>query len=606
MAGGGCCWVRAMPCRPRGRLDPCRTSRFRPVAPWIVCWPKTPRVITFSGPSWLNSARGLTPTLAVIEDVHWADEATLDLLRFLGRRLEPVRSSLVVTYRDDEVGPTHPVRSVLGDLATTKTVRRLRLSPLTEAGVRTLAGSSRLDPIALHRLTGGNPFFATEILAAEAGAAGDIPATVRDAVLARASRLTAAGRAALDAAAVIGSPVDADLLDDVAKPAPEAIDECLSGRNTIAVDRQTLAFRHELARVAIYDAIAPRRRRDLHAGVLAALQADPEAEHDLARLAHHAEAADDQEAVLLFAQAAGQRAAGLHAHREAAAQFARALRFAHDRPPTERAELLEAGAYERFLTEGGAAALEMRREALRIWRAKGDRLREGDALRWISRISWFAGRNDEAIAAAEEALAVLETMPPGRELAMALSNRAQLYMLAGERAAAVAWGERAIELARALDETEILIHALTNVGTARLMAGDERGRDELERGLSLARAAGLAEHVRRALTNLSSHAVQARDLARAEAYLADGITFTTDHDLDSLRHYLLAWRGYLRLLQVTGAQPPTMRPPSSMRRTLPPSAGSRPWSRAGWSALPGRSRRGRAARRGVGAGRADR
>jgi predicted ATPase len=168
--------------------------------------------------------RGLTPTLAIIEDVHWADEATLDLLRFLGRRLEPVRSLLVVTYRDDEVGPTHPVRSVLGDLATTKTVRRLRLSPLTEAGVRTLAGSSRLDPIALHRLTGGNPFFATEILAAEAGVAGDIPATVRDAVLARASRLTAAGRAALDAAAVIGSPVDADLLDDVAKPAPAAID----------------------------------------------------------------------------------------------------------------------------------------------------------------------------------------------------------------------------------------------------------------------------------------------------------------------------------------------------------------------------------------------
>src|SRR3954471_13576985 len=338
--------------------------------------------------------RGLTPTLAIIEDVHWADDATLDLLRFLGRRLEPIRSLLVVTYRDDEVGPTHPVRSVLGDLATTKTVRRLRLAPLTEAAVRTLAGSSRLDPIALHRLTGGNPFFATEILAAEAGAAGGIPATVRDAVLARASRLTAAGRAALDAAAVIGSPADADLLDDVARPAPEAIDECLAAGMLVTVDRLTLAFRHELARVAIYDAIAPRRRRDLHAGVLAALQADPETEHDLARLAHHSEAADDATAVLLFAQAAGQRAAGLHAHREAAAQFARALRFAHDRPPTERAELLEACAYERFLTEGGAAVLDLRREALQIWRAQGDRVREGEALRWISRVLWFAGRND--------------------------------------------------------------------------------------------------------------------------------------------------------------------------------------------------------------------
>ncbi len=191
----------------------------------------------------------------------------------------------------------------------------------------------------------------------------------------------------------------------------------------------------------------------------------------------------------------------------------------------------------------------MRREALQIWRAQDDRVREGHALRWISRYSWFAGHNDEAVAAAEAALAVLETLPPGRELAMALSNRAQLYMLAGETASAVAWGERAIALAEALDEPEILVHALTNVGTARLMAGDERGRDELERGLALARAAGFEEHVTRALTNLSWHAVHARDLPRAEAYLADAITFTTDHDLDSLRHYLLALRGYLRLLQ---------------------------------------------------------
>ena len=134
--------------------------------------------------------RGLMPTVAVIEDAHWADEATLDLLRFLGRRLEPIRSLLIVTYRDDEVGAKHPLRLVLGDLATTKTVRRLSLAPLSQDGVRTLAAGSRLDPVSLYRLTGGNPFFTTEVLAADTGDAGGIPATVRDAVLARASRLT--------------------------------------------------------------------------------------------------------------------------------------------------------------------------------------------------------------------------------------------------------------------------------------------------------------------------------------------------------------------------------------------------------------------------------
>jgi hypothetical protein len=150
--------------------------------------------------------------------------------------------------------------------------------------------------------------------------------------------------------------------------------------------------------------------------------------------------------------------------------------------------------------------------------------------------------------AADEALAVLASLPPGRELAMARSNRSQLYMLAGETASAVSWGEQAIALAEALDETEILVHALNNVGTARLRAGDARGREDLERSLALARTADLEEHVARALTNLSWFAVHAHDLPHAESYLADGITYTTDHDLDSWRHYLLGCRSQLRLL----------------------------------------------------------
>jgi len=175
---------------------------------------------------------GLTPTLAVVEDAHWADEATLDLLRFLGRRLEGVRAMLVVTYRDDEVGPHHPLRIVLGDLATSTATRRLDLLPLSERGIRALAGdagSVGLEPTALHRLTGGNPFFATEVLADVTAAPGAVPATVRDAVLARASRLPPAGRAALDAAAVIGSHIPADLLTDVAGSAAEGIPACLTG-----------------------------------------------------------------------------------------------------------------------------------------------------------------------------------------------------------------------------------------------------------------------------------------------------------------------------------------------------------------------------------------
>lgn len=130
-----------------------------------------------------SSAR---PTVVVFEDVHWADGATLDLLRFVGRRCAAARALVIATYRDDEVGPKHPLRVALGDLATTPEVRRLMLAPLSEAAVRLLAQGSRVDSDMLYQQTRGNPFFVAEVLAA---GAGGIPVTVRDAVLARAARL---------------------------------------------------------------------------------------------------------------------------------------------------------------------------------------------------------------------------------------------------------------------------------------------------------------------------------------------------------------------------------------------------------------------------------
>lgn len=145
-----------------------------------------------------------SPRLLVFEDVHWADEATLDLLRFLGRRLGSTRALLIATYRDEEVGSQHPLRTVLGDLATSGAVRRMALTPLSQSAVRRLAEGSALDAERLHYQTGGNPFFVTEILAA---GSETIPVTVRDAVLARVSRLAPAGRAVLEAASIVGTRV---------------------------------------------------------------------------------------------------------------------------------------------------------------------------------------------------------------------------------------------------------------------------------------------------------------------------------------------------------------------------------------------------------------
>lgn len=211
------------------------------------------------------------PTLLVFEDVHWADEATLDLLRFLGRRIARTSALLVLTYRDDELGPRHPLRLLLGDLTAPNYTRRIAVAPLSEAAARTLVGERRIDVAALHRQTGGNPFFISEVL--EAGGGG-IPSTVRDAVLGRANRLSVSAQAVLQAAAIIGPRVEPGLLTQLTGAEAGASEECLA-LGMLVAHGETLAFRHELARQMVLDSISPPQKLSLHRMALDALRALP-------------------------------------------------------------------------------------------------------------------------------------------------------------------------------------------------------------------------------------------------------------------------------------------------------------------------------------------
>jgi DNA-binding CsgD family transcriptional regulator len=484
-------------------------------------------------------------TVVIGEDAHWSDGASLELLRFLGRRIGDLRTLFVVTYRDDELGTSHPLRLVLGDLATAPTVHRITLSPLSKDAVQRLAEGSKRDPSALLRLTGGNPFLLTEALATPGLT---VPSTVRDVVLARAARLSPEARSVLDVAAVIGSSIDVDLLLSVAGPVLDEADQCIdSGLLRATGDR--LAFRHDLTHEAILAAIAPPRRRLLHARVLSALREAPETERDLARLAHHAEGAGNREAVLEFAVAAAEQAAALHAYREAAAQYARALRFADALPATDRASLLERLSLASFFNDQGEAAIAARLAALDIWRGQGDPLKEGENLRWLSHLYWLEGRGVEADMAATAALDVLEPLAPGRELAMAYSSLAQLRMLDHDLEGTLRWSNKAIVLAEQLGETETLIHALANVGSVRYYQGDDQGREELSRSLQLALAGGFLDHAARAQNNLAWMAMLAMRLAEADQQFATAVTYAIEHDLDTYHWYLLAGRAALRSLQ---------------------------------------------------------
>jgi DNA-binding CsgD family transcriptional regulator/tetratricopeptide (TPR) repeat protein len=483
------------------------------------------------------------PLVLVFEDVHWADEATLDLLRFLARRIDEQSALLIATYRDDEVGERHPLRLVLGDVATAAGVRRLTLAPLSVDGVRALAAGSGLDANELFRHTGGNPFFVTEILAA----GGErLPVTARDAVLARSARLPESARAVLDVAAVVGLRSEPWLLHQVAGGNPAAIEACLES-GILTVQDNAYAFRHEVAREAVLGTLAPHRRMSLNHRVLEALGASALSGVEVARLAHHAEEADDAAAVLEYAPEAARRAKALSSHREAAAQYGRALRFAGRLPPAQRAKLLEEYAWECTATDRYDEAIRASRELIEIWRSEGDRLKEGAALGFLGGCLLSHGRNDEAEEATRASIELLETLPPGPELAEAYSRCARVRMLNRDNGEAIEWARRALALAEPAGYRRIRIVAYNRLGTAMILNGDAEGDRFLRRALDEAREAGLHLEVAGAYGNLGSGWGELFELSRAERYLSAGIAYSAEHELDGTRSYMLAWQALIQL-----------------------------------------------------------
>ncbi len=473
--------------------------------------------------------------VVVLEDLHWADEATLDMVAFLGRRLALCRALLLITYREDEVGPDHRLRTVLAGLPP-GLIRRVGLPPLSPAAVAELARrAGRADP-GVHAVTGGNPLLVTEVLAAPAAG---VPPTVRDLVLSRLATLTQPAREVAHLVSVVPSLAGLELLGDRLGE----VDECLA-RGVLTARGEGVAFRHELLRRAVEESLSPVRRQALHAEILAVLE---RARADPARLVHHAHHAGDSGAVLRWTPVAARLAASLGAHRQAAAHYARALPLAADRPATERAELLEE--YSLAGYHGGLAeALEARRSALALRRELGEPVAIGVGLRWMSRLSWWNGRPDEARDFGFRAVEVLETQPPGRELAAAYSNLSQLFMLGDEEERSIAWGLRATELARALGDLDTEVHALINIGSSRLHIGDPTGVTELRRAHDLAVAAGgLDDHAGRALVNLASSAVDRYDLDVAETTFDRIIPFLVARDLDGYHRHLLGHRARLLL-----------------------------------------------------------
>ncbi len=514
------------------------------------------------------------PYLLVVEDAHWADEATVDLLRHLARRVHSTRALVLVTYRPEDTPAGHALRVLMGEAATAAGVRRLDVAPLSPAGVRALAldaapTTADADLARLHDVTGGNPFFVTEVLAA---GDGRLPTSVRDAVLARVARLSDAARRAVDVASLAGPRAELTLLETLLGEQAAALDEPL-GRDVLRLDEGVVTFRHELARRAVAEHVPAFRRVAVHRAVLEALRARAAAGDpvDPARLAHHAEEAGDAGAVRRYASQAGARAAALGAHREAAEQYQRVLRHAGrhdgghpDRPvqehadahvaglsAVERADLLARLAYECYLTERPAEALAAREEELRIRERIGDVRGAADVHRWLSRLHWWAGHSGPG---EEHALLAVEGLrgSDSVELALAYSNLAQRCMLRGDLEGTRHWAAACRDVLGRLPpsdaRTGALSHVLNNLGTAEMLTGDPAlGRPMLEASLDQALAVGAEEHAARAFVNLVSASVLNREHALVEDHLRRGLEYCLDRDLDAWWLYLQGWQAQFLL-----------------------------------------------------------
>jgi DNA-binding CsgD family transcriptional regulator len=482
-------------------------------------------------------------TLLVFEDVHWADEATLDVITLLGRRVQSARAVVVLSFRDDELDRARQLRAVLGELGGCPL--RMRMELLSPDAVGELARHSPLDARTLYEKTGGNPFFVTEVLAA--GGEG-VPTTVKDAVLARIARLSSAAQELLEAVAIVPGSAELWLIEAIGAGAIEGLDEAAAA-GALIVAPASVSFRHELARLAVEEATSPSRRLALHREALRALTGSAR-KIDPARIAHHADAAGDADAVLRSAPRAAERAAAAGAHREAAAQYARALSYAEDEPLAVRAELFERRAIECYTTAEFDEAIAAQRAALACQREMGDTLGEGNALRALSRLSFFSGTVDEGEALAREAVELLEHLPPGHELAMAYGNVSQRRMVVHDWSEALVWGARALELASSLEDTEALVYALITVGMTELQrSGARAGHEEIERALALAQQHDLDEYAGRAFNALSMFPVRARNFELARSYIDRGLEYCTDRGLETWRLYLLAVRARIELDQ---------------------------------------------------------
>ncbi|MEX1037958.1 MAG: AAA family ATPase, partial [Acidimicrobiia bacterium] len=483
----------------------------------------------------------IRPILMILEDIHWADAATLDMLTYLGRRIGKSKALVLTTYRGDEIGPDHQLRPVLGDLLTKPDVYRHSVEMLTTMAIRTLAGERLVDAERIHEVTGGNAFYVTELLATE----GSVPPTVQDAVLARVGRLDEEARAAVEAASIAPRSMEPEHINALVGTPSSAAERALHA-GVLVGDERGYRFRHELARLAVEDAIPKPRQVDYHRKMLRVLAPST----DTARLAHHAIQTGDPGLIREHAPSAASDAARRQSQHEAVRFYAAAYPHIGSMPPRERFQFLDKYRSSLYSVDDQATAEGVAVEMLEIARQLDDPLLLGRAHRTHSRALWMAGKTEASNREAQKALEILEGLGDSEELVLSLRSCAHNEMLDRHYEAGMAYCRRAVDMAERIGfETEQAMSILT-MGTLEVVNNNvEDGFRLIEESIDLGKRVGAARIEHAAYGMLGTGGGEVKAYERALRWLDRGIELGTAEDEDYAVAYNKAWKARIKCEQ---------------------------------------------------------
>jgi DNA-binding SARP family transcriptional activator len=465
---------------------------------------------------------GRGPCVAVVEDLHWADDATLDAVRYLARRVTHLPVVLVATFRSRGLAGDHPLTRLLGSLLGDH-VLRLPLEPLSVGAVRDLGGFGDDEAAEVHRITGGNPFFVTEVIAAGVDA---VPTTVRDAVLGRIAGLAPEVRELLRTLSVVPGRAERWLAESLATGSEALVAAEASG--VLLGEPDSLSFHHELARRAVESSLTATERRGAHRAVLDALLDVPGVSR--ARLVHHAAFGGRDRVLVEVGPEAAADAARQGAHR----QSAEILRLVLEGPLalTDHlaARLWTERSYSSYVVNRFEAAFTCAETAVALADRSTDRRMLMDALSVLARAAMFARGPEAARAAAERAVEVARHEGNAEhlsaaltELARAHSNLPSVAVVAQPSSACEQAAAEALAIALRLDRPELVARSLCYRGEARMSRGDLDGFGDLERGVELAVGDPRLETRVRCLVNAAGAAFRVGRLADVERLVAAGL-----------------------------------------------------------------------------------